>query len=698
MKKCFWSFDFEILKKYNIAYLDYGLASTQKEALSLASKIGYPVALKIFSEKFLHKSEHHALSLNLKDEASVIREFKRLKSLSKNSKIVVQKYIPSNLELIIGGKYDSQFGPTILVGLGGIYTHFLEDFQIRVCPIDLQQARSMIANLRSFEILKGYRNQTKVDLNSLAKMLVNVSKLLLEEDIEELDLNPVLQTKEGLFVADVRILYCKRNKKPSPIEDRPKKLRKQVQNLKYIFEPKSVAIVGASANPTKIGHIILKNFVEGGFEGKIYPINLHEEKILGLRCYKKISLVPAKVDCAIISVPASQVYKVLKDAAKHKVPSAIVISGGFSEIGNKKEEEKIKKLADKHNIALIGPNCMGVVNLEKKVDSVFLPKEKLARPAPGSISIISQSGAIGGCLLDLSTYNNIAISKFVSYGNALCINETDLLDYFSADNSTKTIALYLEGLREDGRRFLSSLANLSCSKPVVILKAAKTSSGASAALSHTSSLAGSEKIFSSAIKQAGALEANDIDELFDFVKMLNFEQKADFEFGKNPHFFGSKIAVLTNGGGNGVLAADAIEKNGLELAKFSQKTLHKLKEFLPPIINIKNPLDILGDATVERYKYCLEALAEDEQVDAIVCIVLFQTPSLENSIISILQETKNKIKKPFIVVSTGGEFTREQQRQLAQNSIPIFSTPTTAIKALAMARIYNMSCRLKKYF
>ncbi|MFN3910366.1 MAG: acetate--CoA ligase family protein [Candidatus Anstonellaceae archaeon] len=693
MLLCRWDFNFSLLKKYNIPYLEYGVACNEKQALQIAKRIGYPVALKLFSSKFLHKSTHHALSLNLKDEKSLLEEFHRLKKLEKKTKIFVQKYVPSSLELIVGGKLDPQFGPTILLGLGGIYTELLEDFQIRVCPIDLQQARSMIANLKSFELLKGYRNQTKVDLESLAKILLNVSKLLVENNIQELDINPLLQTPNGLYAADIRMLHCPGKQKLHPLFSKPK-LRKQVQNLKYAFEPNSVAVIGASKNPSKIGHIILKNFVEGGFEGEIYPINLVEKEILGLKCYKKISLVPSKIDCAIICVPAAQVYKVLKDTAKAKVPAAVVISGGFSEVGNKKEEEKIKKLADKYEIALIGPNCMGLLNLEKKVDCVFLPKEKLIRPKKGSISIISQSGAIGGCLLDLANYNNIAISKFVSYGNAACINETDLLNYFSFDNSTKTIGLYLEGLK-DGRKFFSSLSFLSCHKPAVILKGAKTLAGASAALSHTASLAGSSNIFSSAIKQAGATEAKDIDELFDFVRMLNFEQENSFSFGSNPHFFGSKIAVLTNGGGTGVLATDAIEENGLELANFSKQTIKELKKFLGPTINIKNPLDILGDADPQKYKKCLQILAKDDGIDAIVCIVLFQTPTLDQSIVSVLKEAKGYIKKPFLVVSTGGQYTKEQQKILNEVYVPVFSTPATAIKALAMAKFYNLSCRIK---
>jgi len=687
-----WKFDFELLKKHDIPFLEYGIAKNISQASKIASNIGYPVALKLFSEKFLHKSEHHALSLNIKDEKTLQEEFLRLRKISPEP-ILVQKYTPASLEFIIGGKYDPQFGPTILFGIGGVFTNLISDYQIRICPLSESDARSMIANLKAYPILKGYRGFPKVNLTQLTKILLNVSKMLYENDIEELDLNPVLNTPEGLFVADIRALFVKRKNKPIDF-NKNIELRPQVKNLKYIFEPSSVAIVGASKNPSKIGHIILKNFIDLKFEGKIYPVNLHEKEILGLKCYKKVSDIPSKVDCAIISIPANSVYSVLKDCVKAKVPSAIVISGGFSEVGNKKEELKIKKLADKHQIALIGPNCMGVINTATKVDSVFLSKEKLPRPQSGSISIISQSGALGGVLLDLAQFLDVPISKFVSYGNALCIDESDLLAYLMHDEKTKTIGSYIEGVR-DGRKFMQAAQKLSCNKPLVVLKGAKTKAGGGAASSHTATMAGSFEVFSSALKQASGLQVQDINELFDFIKMLNFEQETDEFKIINKHFFGSKVAVLTNGGGAGVLAADAIEENNLELAQFSKKTILKLKKVLNPNINITNPLDILGDATAKNYKDCLKIFAEDSNIDAIVCIILFQTPTLDDSIIEVLKEAKTYIKRPFFVIASGGVYTQEQIKKLNQNSIAVFSSPLNGIKALAASRNYNFFCKIK---
>lgn len=455
-------------------------------------------------------------------------------------------------------------------------------------------------------------------------------------------------------------------------------MRQQVKNLHYIFNPSSIAIVGASKTPSKIGHAILQNLVQGGFSKKIFPINPNEEEILSIKCYKCLSDVPQKIDCAVIATPASTVYSILEEAAKLKIPSAVVISGGFSEIGNSDGEQKIKQLADKHEIALIGPNCMGVLNPSQKVDSVFLPMHKLTRPRAGEVALISQSGAVGGCIVDLAAEEGIGVSKFVSYGNAACIDETDLLDYLYHDDTTKSIISYMEGVH-DGRKFMRSACALTSKKPLIVLKAGKSKSGSAAALSHTASMAGSYKVFSAALQQCGAIEAQNLGELFELSKIFSL-----------PNFYGSRIAVLTNGGGNGVLAADAIEKNGLELAEFSPATMRALKTILPPTANAKNPLDIIGDATSIRYQDCFDLLIDDDGVDAIICIVLMQTAALDSSIINTITNASFKSKKPIVVVSTGGEYTRIHCKMLEDYKIPTYSSPTSAVGALAKAQKYNI--------
>jgi len=457
-------------------------------------------------------------------------------------------------------------------------------------------------------------------------------------------------------------------------------LRPQVQNLEYVFNPRSVAIVGASANPKKVGHSILRNFLHACFEGKIYPINTHEEEVLGIKAYKKVSEASDSVDCVIIATPANTVYDILRDALKSKIKAAVVISGGFSEVGNKKEELKIKELADKHQIALIGPNCMGILNPQTRNDSIFLPIFKLGRPRVGQTAFISQSGAVGGCIVDLAAKSSIGISKFVSYGNAACINETDLIEYFIQDAQTDSLISYIEGVN-DGRRFMRAVSTISRHKPFVVLKAGKSALGSQAALSHTGALAGSYKIFTSAVKQAGAIEVKNLNELFYIAKILQIKK-----------FFSSRIAVLTNGGGNGVLAADAIEHYGLKLANFSPVTLKGLSSFLPNYAQPKNPLDIIGDADASRYEKSLELLIADDSIDAIVVIILFQTSTLDSRIVNVLMQAKTKSTKPIIAVSTGGDYTQLHSKMLDDYGIPTYPSPDDAMSSLSKILRYNIYC------
>lgn len=438
-----------------------------------------------------------------------------------------------------------------------------------------------------------------------------------------------------------------------------------------------MAIIGAAREPSKIGNVILQNFLEGGFTGEVYPVNPNAEEILGRKCFPSAAKIPNGVDSAVISIPAKFVPQAMQDCADAGVKGAVVITGGFGEVGEKELEEKVKKIADDNDIAMIGPNCMGVLNPSAKVDSVFLPIYKLGRPRVGPISFISQSGAVGGCIVDLAARAMLGMSVFVSYGNATSITESDLLDYLSAHKETEIIVSYLEGVK-DGRRFMSSLSAVTKNKPVVVLKAGKSKSGIAAAASHTGSLAGAADVYSASFRQCHACEAQTLDELFDYAKI--FEQvKA----------CGRRIAIITNGGGNGVLAADAVDAEGLELASFAPSTQKALAEFLPPTTRVRNPLDLIGDADSARYDKALTLAAKDPNVDAIVVIVLFQTAALDSSVVNVIVKAAQACKKPLVVVSTGGEYTEMHRRILDSYGIPTYQSPSSAVKSLRKLLDYS---------
>ncbi|MDE1797835.1 MAG: CoA-binding protein, partial [Candidatus Micrarchaeota archaeon] len=356
--------------------------------------------------------------------------------------------------------------------------------------------------------------------------------------------------------------------------------------------------------------------------------------------------------------------------------AAVVITGGFAEVGNVKAELALKKLADEHDVALIGPNCMGVLNPAARVDSVFLPIYKMGRPHSGPVTYLFQSGAVGGCVVDMAARAGMGMSKFVSYGNATVIDETDLLQYMSQDQTTGVVVSYLEGVR-DGRRFMEAARAFTAQKPLVILKAGKTRLGAQAAASHTAAMAGSYEVYSAAFEQVGAVQADGLDELFDLAKIFAL-----------PRSGGPRVAVVTNGGGNGVLAADAISEEGLSLAPFSPATKKALAGLLPPYTNLRNPLDLIGDADAMRYEKALQLMIADPNVDALVVIVLFQTASLDSSIVNVLAKAAAQ-GKPLVVVSTGGEYTEMHRRILDSSGVPTYSSPDTAVKALAHFLHYN---------
>ena len=452
---------------------------------------------------------------------------------------------------------------------------------------------------------------------------------------------------------------------------------KKVKNLEAVFNPASIAVIGASREPNKIGHVIVKNFVDGGFAGKVYPINPNAEEILGLRSYKSVLEIREKVDSAIIAVPAAAVASVLEDCGKKGIKGVVAITGGFSEVGNKEGEKKIAEIAERYGMALIGPNCMGVITPASRVDSVFLPIYKLGRPRVGGISFISQSGAVGGCIVDLAARAGIGMSKFVSYGNAAVIDECDLLEYLANDKETDIIVAYLEGVR-DGRKFLSVAKKITRKKPVVVLKAGRSAAGAVAALSHTGSLAGAAEAYKAAFRQANIIEAATLEQLFDFAKI--FDQVLPC---------GGRVGIITNGGGMGVLATDSLEDEGLSLAALSEEAKKLLRASLPTYANVGNPLDIIGDADSHRYEIALNAMLKDPGVDIILLIILFQTAGIDSSVVNIAIRASDQRKKPIIAVCTGGEYTEMHKRILESYGIPTYASPSSAMRAISRFLKYS---------
>ena len=425
--------------------------------------------------------------------------------------------------------------------------------------------------------------------------------------------------------------------------------------------------------------------MKDGYKGEVYPINPHEQEIMFLKAYKSVLEIKEQIDLAVVAVPKEAVPSVLKECVKKRVEAVVIVTSGYSEIGDRKSEEDLLKIIKGSKTRIIGTNCLGVFDGHSHVDTLFLSKNKLVRPKEGGISFISQSGAFGSTLLDLIADQKIGISKFISYGNQTDLKDADFLKYLGEDEKTKVIVMYMEGV-SDGRKFMEVAKEVSAKKPVIIFKSGKTKKGSDAAASHTGALAGSYNIYKAAFKQTGVLEAQTIEEIFDFAKALEKQSLPK----------GNKIAVVTNGGGFGVITSDAVIQAGLGLSDFSPEIKEGLKKVLPNYGSVHNPLDLVGDADQERYRGALEILIKDKEVDGIIVISLFQTVSLQPSVIDVISGIKNKTKKPILVCATGGEFTRRCLADLDARGIPTYITPERAVKAMSALVGYGEILRDKK--
>jgi len=455
------------------------------------------------------------------------------------------------------------------------------------------------------------------------------------------------------------------------------------QKLETFFKPKSIAVVGASKNSTKIGHATLKNILISDYDCKVYPINPKEKEILGVKCYKTLNDVPGKIDLVMVSVPAKIVPQIMRECVQKKVENTIIISSGFSEIGDHKLEDEIKKIAEKSNMRILGPNTMGYKNASDNLDASFV----FGVPRKGNLSLISQSGALGIGMIYLANNEYVGVSKIIGVGNKLDIDDDDLIDYFSTDPKTKVIGLYIEAIK-DGRAFMNSIK--ACDKPVLVVKAGRSAAGARATASHTGSMAGSDKIYGAAIRQAGGIRCRDLVELFDMARALAGQPPAQ----------GNRIGIITNGGGLGILLTDACEANGLTIPKLSQKTYNKIDKILPDLIRPNNPVDLVGDAGFYRYEASTRALLEDPNIDGVIVASVhggYARPrEFTGAILKMIRERKlhEEFKKPILGTWIGGKEFEDLVLDLKAAGVPIY--PSSWRTARAMTALYIEGERIKR--
>ena len=440
--------------------------------------------------------------------------------------------------------------------------------------------------------------------------------------------------------------------------------------MRELFEPTSVAVIGASQEKNKVGHIILANLMESGFKGGLYPINPRYQEVLGLKCYPTITDVPGGVEMAVVVVPAKFVLQVMEECGQKGVKAAVVISAGFKEVGleGAQLEKQLGEIAHRYGMRVLGPNCLGLVNTHHHMNATFATEP----PKQGNIAISSQSGAICVVMLDWAANINIGFSKFVSVGNKLDVDEGHLLEYLRDDPLTKVIGMYIEGT-DRGREFLRQAELTTRVKPVIALKAGRTSSGAKAASSHTGAMSGSDKVYDAAMRQAGVVRVKNIEEMFDLLQA----------FSTMPLPQGEGVAIVTNAGGLGVMAADACSDNGLTLASFEAATIEKLRKKLPPAASLYNPMDVVGDADAERYDHAIRTVMDDPNVACVVAL-LAPTDLVDiSSVARTLTAFAGSSPKPIVTAFVGGKEMAGPIDMLKAAGIPNYPSPDRGIRALA---------------
>jgi len=655
---------------YGIATPKEGVAKSAAEAAKTAAAMGFPVVLKIVSPEILHKTEAGGVLVGVRsaDEAekgfaTIMANAAKYNARATLSGVQVQQMVGGGQEVIIGAVTDPAFGKLVAFGLGGILVEVLKDITFRLAPASREDALSMLDGIQAAEILKGVRGMDPVDRAALAAMIANVSQLVSDfPEIAEMDLNPVFATKSGAIAADVRIVV---DFAPQPVRYRPSQ-ETIVRQMNRIMKPDAVAVIGASSEEGKIGNSVMKNLINGGYKGAIYPINPTAGEIMGKKAYKSVKDVPGVIDVAVFAIPAKFCAAALKEVGEKKIPGAVLIPSGFAETGNMAGQQELVEIARKHDVRLMGPNIYGFYYTWKNLCATFCT----AYDVKGHAALSSQSGGIGMAIIGFSRSAKMGVSAIVGLGNKSDIDEDDLLTFFEQDDNTTIIAQHCEDLK-DGRSFAEVAKRVSKKKPVVMLKAGRTSLGARAASSHTGALAGNDKIYEDVLKQSGVIRARSLRDLLEFARGIPVL----------PTPKGENVVIITGAGGSGVLLSDACVDNKLSLMAMPPDLDAAFRKFIPPFGAAGNPVDITGGEPPKTYQNTIRLGLEEPRIHALILgywhTIVTPPMVFAKLVVEVVEEMKAKgIDKPVVASLAGDVQVEEAAEYLYQHGIPAYAYST----------------------
>jgi len=665
----------QILESYGIRVPPYALVKSEEEAVREAKRIGFPLVMKVVSPEILHKTDVGGVKVGIKSEQEVIETFRsmydRLAGKYDVKGILLEKMVPQGIELIVGLQYDEQFGPVIMVGLGGIFTEVYRDVSFRMLPISKQDALDMLNELNGKKVLEGFRGSKPINKDMLAEALVSIGKLGIDMAAyyDSVDFNPIVVYPDDYAVVDAKMIL-----REKPLDNPISTAEPNIKHMEKFFYPKSVAVVGASATPGKVGYSVLDSIAKHEFKGEVYPINPTRSEIMGLKAYKSLEDIGKPVDLVVVVVDVLQTPAIMEQAAKLGIHNILIISGGGKELGGERAEaeRRIKELAEKYDMRVIGPNCIGMFNAENRFDAAFQGHARMIRPPLGPVSFLTQSGTIGISFMESA--ESFGMSKMISYGNRADVDEADMIWYLAHDPNTKVIGLYVEGFG-DGRKFVNTARRVikELGKPIVIWKSGRTQRGAKQAVSHTGSMGGSYAVVKGALKQAGVILVDSYQELVGTLKALAWQPAAK----------GNRVALVSNGIGPVISAIDHFERLGLEVAQISESTLKAFKEHYPPTFVIGNPMDVTGSATSNDYKFAIEKFMEDPNVDIIMPWFVFQDDPLDEGIVDVLAELNKEKRKPILAGAIGGPYTAKMVKAIESKGIPFYNEIIPWVRAAA---------------
>ncbi|AQU65691.1 CoA-binding protein [Streptomyces niveus] len=592
---------------YGIPTPGEALAESADDAVAVAARLGFPVAMKIVSPEILHKTDAGGVQIGVGSAAEVRSAFTTIVSNARaydpKARILgvqVQQMVPAGTEILIGTVTDPTFGKVVAFGLGGVLVEVLKDVTFRLAPATKDDALSMLDGIRAAEILRGVRGGAAVDRDALADLVVRVSQLAADfPGIAEVDLNPVFASASGVMAADVRILLTDE----APVARRRYSREEILVSMRRLMEPRSVAVIGASNEDGKIGNSVMRNLIDGGFAGEIYPVNPKADDILGRKAYKSVMDVPGEPDVAIFAIPAKFVAGALGEVGRKNIPNAVLIPSGFAETGEDELQQEIVTIAEDHGIRLLGPNIYGYYSTWQDLCATFCTPYDVK----GGVALTSQSGGIGMAILGFARTTRTGVSAIVGLGNKSDLDEDDLLTWFGEDDNTDCIAMHLEDLK-DGRAFVEAARATVPKKPVVVLKAGRTAAGAKAAGSHTGALAGDDAVYEDILRQSGVIRAPGLSDMLEYARGLPVL----------PTPKGDNVVIITGAGGSGVLLSDAIVDNGLSLMEIPPDLDEAFRAFIPPFGAAGNPVDITGGEPPSTYEATIRLGLEDPRIHSLV--------------------------------------------------------------------------------